>query len=791
MADTGHTQIHLRLSGRVQGIGLRPTLARLAQSLDLSGSVCNRGGVVDLTLQGPQSHIDTLLQQLKTFFPLGIQIETRETPAVTATITRTDPFRILDSEPLTTSGGLPPVDQAICQHCRNEFETPGTRLSGYPFIQCCDCGPRYTQISQLPYTRAHTSLVDFEPCSACQSNFNDSADRRYWTENLCCPQCGPHLRAFEHGQRVLAGKHKQAEIVTLAGQWLAEGRILAIKGVGGYHLLCDGNNRSAISRLRQLKRRPGKPLALLVKEVDDALNLAGLTRDFPGADRFVASLTSSERPITLLPLQSVHPMATANLLAPGCDEIGILLPYTALQHLLLSAFDQARRLLPSKEPSTPLFLVCTSANGSGEPLIYDETAAGAFEQLCQLSDVQLTHNRRILHPCDDSVVRPLAASPRIRPGRGFAPARLQLSGSGPSVLAIGAHLKNTLCLTRGSEAYLSPYLGNLSHPESVNRLRETTEYLLHCTGIRPQAIACDLHPEGAERLWAEQLSQQWGVPLIPVQHHHAHLASVLAEHPSLLGRPVLGLILDGFGWGLEGGAWGGELLRSAGPDVGRISHLAPLALPGGDKAIREIDRIGLTFALRNSLAPLPDFPALSDPFRQLVTHQPDYPWPETSSLGRWFDAAASVSDILHTVTYEGEAAIRLESLARLQAPTIELTNWVHQHPARLNNEGQLDLSSLVAALPQLNNPEERARAFQEGLIEGLQIWVCHHAEICQLHDIVLSGGCLANDSLSKILVERLSERGMMVYLNLQLPNNDSGISVGQAWVAMLKLMRSS
>lgn len=791
MAETDHAQLHLRLSGRVQGIGLRPTLARLALEQDLAGEVCNRSGVVDLSLKGPQVRIDALLQQLNLQFPHGIEFDLREVPEA-LTKDRTDKgFRILPSDSLCDIGGLPPVDQALCSRCREELDTPGSRFHGYPFVQCCDCGPRYTQVTHLPYSRAQTSLADFEPCHACQTHFNDINDRRYWAENLCCPDCGPLLRAFENGQPGCFGEDTQVALITRCGEWLADGRILAVKGTGGYHLLCDGSNRETIERLRRLKRRPNKPLALMAVDEHAALQLAGWHRGSPCAEHLIAALTSSEHPITLLPLSPSHRISHADLLAPGCDEVGMVLPYTGLHLLLIRAFVQAKRATATHMKSSIAFLVCTSANRSGEPLIFDETSAGAFDPLCQLSDVQLTHNRRIEHPCDDSVVRPLAASPRIRPGRGFGPVQLRLPDSGPSVLAVGAHLKNTICLTRDSAAYLSPYLGDLSHPETLQRLHATTEFLLQCTGIHPQAIACDLHPEGAERQWAEQLSQQWGVPLIPVQHHHAHLASVLAEHPSLLGRPVLGLILDGFGWGLEGGAWGGELLRSAGPDVERISHLAPLALPGGDRATREIDRIGLTFALHNKLAPLPDFPALSDPFRQLLADQPDYPWPETSSLGRWFDAAASVSGISHKVTYEGEAAIRLEVLARQTPWTSSLKTWLRDHPARLNPADQLDLAPLVAALPRLNTPGERACAFQEGLIEGLLAWIQVHAQRLGLKDLVFSGGCLANDALSKVLVERLSERGMMVYLNRQLPTNDSGISVGQAWVAIQKLKSSS
>lgn len=729
--------------GLVQGVGFRPQVFRLAKELGLQGFVHNAPEGVVIEVEGaralefhdaliaslpPLARVDELSsQQLE---PIGEQ-----------------GFDIRQSRAGHITQASIPADAALCEDCLAELFDPTDRRYLHPFIACTNCGPRFSMARQLPYDRHTTSMDDFELCRECAAEYVDAASRRFHAEPICCHHCGPQLSA------------SLADMALV----LRGGGIVAFKGIGGFHLTCDAHNDLAVARLRDNKRRDGKPLAVMVP------NLASAGRYAEMNSMEAELLQSPSSPIVLSPCTS--PVLLERV-APGLDSLGLMLPYTAVHYLLF--YHMLGRPAGHDWLQTPhkLALVMTSANLSGDPLLSDN--AEAETALLNVADHVLAHNRVIVNRIDDSVFRVAERQVQaVRRARGFVPQPIAVARDGAEVLALGAHLKNTTTLLRGEQAWLSAHIGDLETPATLAHQRQSVERLLDFLEGRPQAIACDLHPDYASTRLAENLAQRLGLPLFRVQHHHAHVAAVLAEHGHT--GPALGVALDGHGLGADGTAWGGELLLLQNSEFERLGHWLPLPVPGGDKAAREPwrmaagalalldrgDEIDKRFNREPLAAPL-----------QALLSQGEFSY--TSAAGRWFDAAAGLLGICHRARYEGEAPMLLESLVK--------------HCRTLPDgfdlkDGVLDFRPLLSALLDIDDPQLGAELVHGTFLDGLAAWVIAAARQSGVKTVALSGGCFLNGHLFVQLPDRLRDAGLTVLLPRQVPPNDGGLSLGQAWVA--------
>ncbi len=741
-------RLRLELCGQVQGVGFRPHAYRCAQALDLAGWVLNHGAGVTIEVEGlrAEEFVTRLTDTLPTLARIDELQETPQTP------TGERGFRI---QPSSAASGIPaiPADVALCDTCLQELFDPRDRRYLHPFIACCDCGPRYSMALRVPYDRSSTSMAAFSLCSECSQEYRDPNSRRLHAEPVACHHCGPSL------------SHPVERIADA----LRAGEIVALKGIGGYHLLCDARNATAVDRLRQRKRRDARPFAVMLANSASAAELVELP------PRHKALLEGKERPIVILNRRPGYDLPQA--IAPGLGTLGVLLPYTGVHYLvfheLLGRPDDTAWLHSPND----LALVMTSANLSGEPMLTDDEAAR--ESLGDIADLVVSHTRRISHGCDDSVVR---ATPQrqimLRRGRGYAPAALPLAKPGAPVLALGAHLKNTVCATREDRAFLSSHIGDLESPAIHQLLQTSARELLHWLKIEPQAIACDLHPDYASTRFAEALAQELDLPLLPVQHHHAHIAAIAAaaKHQG----PTLGLALDGHGVGTDGGSWGGELLRVEGATWERLGHLQAIPLPGGDRAAREPWRIatGIAEGLgRGSELPYAGREPLFDAVRQLARGTNA---PSTTACGRYFDAAAALLGICNHAAFEAAAPMALEA----HCQKLEADRGLYT----LDDEHQLNLNALFDRLLNCNDPQAGAALFHGTLIEALVAWVGRAAEASGLHTVALGGGCFLNRWLADVLPQRLEEKGFTVLTEWQhLSPGDGGIALGQAWVVQDRL----
>ena len=575
----------LTVRGIVQGVGFRPFVYRLAQELSLSGWVRNDGAGVSIEAEGDTASLLTLQQRLRQEAPPRAQFDSLQIEEIQPENAANDSFRILESQ--TDAKGqfdaaIGP-DAGICDNCLKELFDPANRRYRYAFINCTDCGPRYTIAKRLPYTREKTSMAGFTQCSNCQSEYDDPVQRRFHAEPNACPVCGPQLNLLDEKGDAIAG-----DPVTETLKRLQAGEIVAIKGLGGFHLACDARNPDAVARLRERKHREEKPLALMFASPAAIKDYVELSYGE------AAQMMVPERPILLLPKRDACDDAFPDV-APGIAWLGVMLPYTPLHYLLFHEAagrpDGTAWLSEACAHEQNLALVMTSANPHGEPLVKDNDEA--VRRLQGIADAFLVHDREIVARCDDTVIRVQPSTQQsqfIRRARGYTPRAIPLSQSGPDVLALGGLYKNTLCLTRREQAFLSPHIGDLSNPATCLALEEAVEHLQHILEVQPKAIAHDKHPDFFSTHLAMRLSEAWQVPAIAVQHHHAHIAAVLAE--DRVDEPVLGLALDGVGLGDDGSAWGGELLRVEGAQYERLGHLRQLAMPGGDRAAREPWRMG-------------------------------------------------------------------------------------------------------------------------------------------------------------------------------------------------------
>ena len=758
-----HQRRRLRVRGQVQGVGFRPHVFRLASELGLAGFVLNDGAGVDIEVEGLDSLLDRFMARLRADVPALARIDSVD---VTTMPLRGDTaFEIVASAVGPVSTGITP-DAGICADCLADMLDPANRRWRYAFTNCTHCGPRYTITAGLPYDRPNTSMARFAQCPACQAEYDTPSDRRFHAQPNACPACGPRLRLLDAAGHIRDVDDPLAAAVAR----LHAGDIIAIKGLGGFHLVCDARSGEAVARLRSRKRREEKPFAVMFA------NLASMAPYARVSAEAAALLEAPERPIVLLDKQPGCDHALPGV-APGMPALGVMVPHAPLQVLLFH--EAAGRPVGTSwlHRQQPFALVMTSANPGGEPLVIDD--AEAVDRLGGIADALLVHDRDILIRCDDSVARPGkdAGPVFIRRARGYTPAAIRLANDGPPVLAVGGYLKNTVCAMRGDEAFLSQHIGSLDNAATCVALEEAVDHLLDVLKIEPAAVAHDLHPDFFSTRFASRLAAERGLPLVGVQHHHAHVAAVMAEH--LVERATLGIALDGVGLGDDGGLWGGELLLVDGSTATRVGHLRELALPGGDRAAREPWRLGaaVLHRLRRAGEIERRFPRpAARMVRQMLEQQLNSP--PTSSLGRWFDAAAGLLGVCDEQAFEGQAPMLLEGLAARHGLVAPMADGY-----RLSTDGVLDLLPLAEALLDSRDAGHGAALFHATLVDALAAWAAAAARRTAVTTIAFGGGCFLNAILSNGLRSRLGAAGFDVIEARQAPANDGGLALGQAWVA--------
>lgn len=741
-------RLRIRVRGRVQGVGFRPHVHALASRFGLTGWVLNDPQGVLIEVQGTSTA--AFRAALTEEAPPLARIDAVEWEAVAPAVISEDCFTIRHSEASgTIATGIGP-DAAVCPACLAELFDPADRRYRYAFLNCTHCGPRYTITRQLPYDRPQTAMAGFPLCPDCAAEYRNPADRRFHAQPTACPTCGPRL------------SHPPEDILTA----LRAGSIVAIKGLGGFHLACDATRADAVERLRRVKQRNGKPFALMVANAGSAARHVRMDAD----ER--ALLEGVARPIVLLRRRVDAPDLAPDI-APGLAWLGIMLPYTPLHYLL---FHQAAGLPDGTdwlhEPQD-LALVMTSANPGGEPLAIGN--GEARNRLAGIADLIVDHDRDIVIRADDSVVRKLAGAPAfLRRGRGHVPEPIRLARPVPPVLAVGGHLKTTVCVTRGDEAFLSQHIGDLDNAATLGFLEETVAHLLHILGVEPVAVAHDRHLDFQSTRFAERT----GLPAVAVQHHHAHVAAVMAEHR--IEGPALGLALDGFGLGEDGGSWGGEMLLVDGLRSERLGSLAPLAQPGGDVAARQPWRMAASALVRmgrgDEIASRFSGHGPAEGVRRMIERGINAPL--TSSCGRWFDAACGLLGVHAVAGFEGEAPMTLESL--VCRPSVAEGTW------RIVG-GELDLTPLLERLLTVADAVEGAELFHGTLAAALVDWTLPALRAHSLGRVVLSGGCLMNAVLAEELVAGFRSAGVEALLPRLAPANDGGLSLGQAWAASFAL----
>ena len=758
--------------GVVQGVGFRPFVYRVAHEEGLAGFIGNDTDGVAIEVEGPLEGVEAFLARLRAETPPLARIDS----IAVGELAPTDEigFRIVASEVLgRVSTGIP-ADAATCADCLRELLDPADRRYCYPFLNCTNCGPRYTITRRIPYDRPQTSMAQFNMCAACQAEYDDPGDRRFHAQPNACWDCGPQVWLVSRDGAAIESEDAVRDCVDR----LAAGEILAIKGIGGFHLSVDATNEAAVIRLRERKRRYGKPLAVMVRDVEAARKVCELTAEEE------ALLQTTARPIVLARKREGNGIAEA--VAPGIPWLGMFLPYAPLQHMLFAS-SQVRAL------------VMTSANLSEEPIAIENDEALA--RLNEIADTFLMHDREILQRCDDSVAAMVDGAPQlIRRARGFVPLGVELPLDAPPLLAVGGHLKNVLALARGRFVYQSQHLGDLENLKGLEFFKESLDHLMRTFEIEPQTVVHDLHPGYLSTNWAKEWARERGLELIGVQHHHAHVAGCMAEH-GLTGAAI-GISLDGTGYGTDGRIWGGEVLICHLESFERFAHLEYVPMPGGDAAVREPWRMALG-ALRaagidvGSRDAMEMLGAQEKEVRVLLQMmERGIIAPLTSSCGRLFDAVAAVVLGRRRVDYEAQAAIELEGVA------------VDEPDDEPGYEMKLDCGDWTARMPAVIS----ASALWRELLKDLQNGVCtarisarFHMGVASgfveaavlaraasgLEQVVLSGGCMHNRRLARLLRAKLVAEGFEVFQHAQVSPGDGGLSYGQAVVAAATLSARS
>jgi hydrogenase maturation protein HypF len=740
----------IRVEGIVQGVGFRPFVYTLATGLGLSGFVGNDADGVFAEVEGPAAVVTEFVGALRRDAPPLARIERVATAAVPPL--GSSSFAIVASGPAGTARTLVSADSATCDDCLAELADPADRRYRYPFINCTNCGPRFTIVRGIPYDRALTTMAGFAMCGPCGAEYHDPANRRFHAQPVCCPQCGPRLRLIAPSGAAMAGP-----VLERAGQLLRDGQVLAVKGLGGYHLAAAAASEHAVAALRSRKHREDKPFAVMAADLAAARRLAVVD------DAAAGLLTGPARPIVLLPRRPGAGIAGSA--APANTQLGIMLPYTPLHHLLLA------------ETGGPVVL--TSGNVSDEPIAYRDE--DALATLATIADAFVVHDRRIHIRTDDSVTRVFRGRPMpVRRSRGYVPEPVRVAGKWPRpVLACGAELKNTFCLAKGDHAFVSHHVGDLENAETLRSFTEGIEHFQRLFDIRPQVVAHDLHPEYLSTKYALELADETGLTLAGVQHHHAHVASCLADNG--VDGPVIGVAFDGTGYGPDGTIWGGEFLIADLAGYERAGHLAPVPMPGGAGAIRQPWRMAAAY--------LPDAPHGLDVVRRnqarwdavVAMARQGVNAPLTSSAGRLFDAAAAILGVRDAINYEGQGAIELEQLAD--------PGETGAYPAAVTTEVPFRShgSDLIAAvLEDLATGVPRAviaARFHHGVAALIEAGCELLREQHGLATVALSGGVFQNMLLLRAAVARLEARGFTVLTHSRVPCNDGGISLGQAVAA--------
>jgi hydrogenase maturation protein HypF len=755
--------LKIQVSGAVQGVGFRPFVYAQATQQQLDGWVRNTSGGVEIEISGAPSGLQAFLYALQHDLPPLARIDHME--SVACPPNGHSSFEIIPSQ--SQEGAFNPIspDASICADCQRELLDPLDRRYRYPFINCTNCGPRFTIIQDIPYDRPNTTMAAFEMCPDCRQEYEDPLDRRFHAQPVACPACGPQVSFQTGGERILHGE----AAIQAARRWLVQGKILAVKGLGGFHLACDAANPTAVDELRRRKARSGKPFALM------AYDLSVVEVHCLPTDDERQILLSRQRPIVLLERRPHSEVAPG--VAPDQNTLGLMLPYTPMHLLLLEPAEGFLDLL-----------VMTSGNLSDEPIAYRNE--DALESLSGLADAFLLHDRPIHMRVDDSVVRVAAGGIYpLRRARGYAPEPLQLPFHAPPVLAAGAELKSSFCLTNHSYAFLSHHIGDLENYETLRSFEEGIAHYERLFRVTPQAIACDLHPDYLASRYAHRRAELEQLPVLEVQHHHAHLAACLADNGWTSDEPVIGLIFDGAGLGMDGAVWGGEVILGNYQSYQRMHHLAYTPLPGGDAAVRYPARMALAHLWQAGIEWESDLaPAvfLSHTERQLLQTMLENKLnsPATSSMGRLFDAASALLGVRQAAQYEGQAAIDLENMADPREQGYYDFNLQDQvfDPSPLWQSMLNDLRSGVSV------PVISAR-FHNSIVE-VSLALCQDVRNSSgSQAVALSGGVWQNRFLLERAVLRLREAGFETLVHRRTPPNDGSIALGQAVIAAQILVR--
>ncbi len=761
------TRKRFEVRGLVQGVGFRPFVYVTAAELGLAGSVANDSLGVVAEVEGETAAVDAFAERLRREAPpLAVIESVRATEIPTTGETG---FVIEDSQ---RSGGrrtLAGPDVATCVECLAELADPGDRRYRHPFITCTNCGPRFTIITDLPYDRPNTTMADFAMCTRCRREYDDPADRRFHAQPIACLECGPRLQ-YVDADGTVSG---DADSVAMARYRLSTGAILAVKGIGGYHLVCDAENDQAVAELRHRKQRGGKPFAIMVADLAAAREIVEL------GEAEEALLTGVRRPIVLLRRRREAAVQVAACVAPDTEELGVLLPYSGLHVLLFGLAEDGPRVL-----------VMTSGNRGGEPIVTDDVVAQ--DRLAPLVDGWLRHDRRIQVACDDSVTRAVDGGELpIRRSRGYAPMPLTLPFDVPATMAVGADLKNTCAVAEGRHIWFSQHIGDMDDVATVDAFGSTARQLERLTGVRPSVLACDQHPGYRSTRWASDHSD--GRPVVPVQHHHAHIASVMGEHGLDGAAPVIGFAFDGTGYGPDHAIWGGELLIASYKGFQRFAHLAYVPLAGGDASIERPYRMALSHLRAAGISWSDDLlsvAACPPDERAVLEHQltTGFGCVNTSSMGRLFDAVASLTGVRQVVAYEAEAAMALESVAGERTGAGD-----YRFRLAPGAEGALivDPSDLLAAVVRdlrAGDPVAEISARFHSATADLVVTLARRvrdsgSQSGGLTTVVLGGGVFQNVRLLRECVRGLGADGFEVLVPQRLPPNDGGIALGQVLVA--------
>lgn len=789
------TRRRVRVRGVVQGVGFRPFVYALAARLALTGEVGNDVDGVFAEVQGAPADVEAFCHAVRRDAPPLSVVESVEWTELSP---RSDGgFTIVASGPAGAGSGrrtLVPADVATCGDCLAEFADPADRRYRHPFITCTNCGPRFTIVTGLPYDRPMTTMRDFPMCPDCAREYADPGDRRFHAQPISCHACGPVLELVEPGRAAVS----REEALTRARELLADGRTVAVKGIGGYHLACDATNPGAVARLRERKRRGDKPFAVLVPDLETARAVAEVD------DVAAGLLTSARRPIVLLPsCGEGGPVAEA--VAPRVGRLGIMLPPTALHHLLVA-------------PGAPRILVLTSGNLAGEPIVTDD--AEALDRLSALAEAWLRHDRTIHVPCDDSVVTVAdGVEVPIRRSRGYAPMPVALPFEVEPTLAVGGDLKNTFCLAQGRYAWLSAHLGDMDDLATQTAVDHAVEHLAALVEVTPRRLVADAHPAYRSTAWARRTAAARGLdPPSGVQHHHAHLASVMAEHRLDGAAPVLGIAFDGTGYGEDGAVWGGEVLLADYRSATRLAHLGYAPLPGGDSAVHRPYRMALAHLWAAGIdwttvdpGSIPALAACPPTERRVLARQlqTGLGCVPTSSMGRLFDAVASLAGICHQVGYEAQAAMELQALAeRAEADEPAGASPVAPPfplPLRTPADGgpwTWDVAELIRAVltevqadpalggsggPSVSVQERIALRLHRAIAAAVVTVAERAAESGRWHDpdrrVALTGGVFANVLLLRSTTKALQDKGYQVIRSVAVPANDAGLALGQTVIA--------